>query len=737
MRKLNKKAKLLFPLFGALVAASAALMGFGVYRVTQSGARVYPVAAGSVVFDESSRAIPVSEEAYIRKNWDGNFIMTEGQETWQLGACSVAMEKTSGMLKVFAKGHQIRENGMITTIDDYLAVTDLDTSSFFKLGDQSFVVTGSEIADSTGHVRTEDYLYVLRDKNGNARMVNESVNVKTSEPAVVTSGTMVLSLEEMLLSYGENQIDLAQVMGGLGTALAQAEAESQPDLIELTIRGGRGGRGGTGGTGGAGGTGGDGGLGGTGGIGGAGGMGGAGGTGGSGGDGGAGGMGGAGGTGIAGGAGGSVIGRQSMYIRSVKAYPAALEVSYRVEDPLFYYGVIRLRAEQVTYDSRVLEGTAVQYDLDPSDTEITLQNLKVDAKYKLTLYYLNDEGNQVIMDIAYGMTGGDGIDLEMDRISRKFVTFRARFDEELELRNPSVVLYDEDDEEIDGETLQITINSNAIKEGTVSGTIRFTEPEEVEGQYLTLCLTMKQGATPIEATRSFMMPRSSGNSVENLEEGTDTDSSVSRPGGSSSGSGGSSSGSGGSSSGSSGSSSGSGSSSSGGGSSSDGGDSSSGSGTQGGNTGEESEDGTSGGNGNAGNESQDGSGDAGNNGQPEGGNSGSGGQSEGGNTGNGGQSEGGNAGNGGQSEGGNTGSGGQSEGGNAGSGGQSEGGNAGNGGQSEGGNAGNGGQNEGGSSGSQGGSGTGAGNTSDGDADSGEHGGGAITGRGERSWRVF
>ena len=71
MRKLNKKAKLMFPMFGVLVLASAGMMGMGVYQVKGKGAQIYPVSADSVIFDEGSRVIPISQESYVRKNWDG------------------------------------------------------------------------------------------------------------------------------------------------------------------------------------------------------------------------------------------------------------------------------------------------------------------------------------------------------------------------------------------------------------------------------------------------------------------------------------------------------------------------------------------------------------------------------------------------------------------------------------------------------------------------------------------
>ena len=122
----------MFNLFGILVLGTAGMMGYGIYRVLQSGTQVYPVAADSVIFDEGSRMIPVSEEGYIRKNWNGSFLLKEGNQTYDLGDCSVAMEKSSGILKIFADGWQIHESGQITSIDEYLAVTDLDTSSFLS-----------------------------------------------------------------------------------------------------------------------------------------------------------------------------------------------------------------------------------------------------------------------------------------------------------------------------------------------------------------------------------------------------------------------------------------------------------------------------------------------------------------------------------------------------------------------------------------------------------------------------
>lgn len=416
MRKLNKKAKLMFHLFGLLVLGTSGLMALGIYQVMGRQTQVYLIPAGSVAYDSSSSSIEVGAESIIRRGWDGNYRLTQGRDSRPLGSYCVVTEASSGLLKLFADGRQIRGNGMITDLDGYMAVTDTDESSFFQLGDSAYVVTGSHITDSTGHVETEDFLYILRDRNGNARFVNPAVNVKTAEPAFITSGDMKLDLGEMTLAYGERLVELDKVIGNMSQAIAKEKAESQPDTIELTIRGGSGGQGGTGGAGGIGGT---------------------------------------GGTGIAGGS-GTVTGRKTMYIRSVSPHAASLTVNYLVEDPLMYYGVVRLKVQKVNPQTRAVLDKGKSYDLDASDIEYTVYNLEEDSRYKLTLSYLDDEGNDVVMDVTYGETSRNSIDLTIEKVTKAYVRFKASFDKDLGLTDPKIQVLDESGQPVTGFTIDLT-----------------------------------------------------------------------------------------------------------------------------------------------------------------------------------------------------------------------------------------------------------------------------------------
>ena len=51
MRKLNKKTKLMFNLFGLMVAAATGGMAFGIRHVLASQENVYVIAADSVAYD--------------------------------------------------------------------------------------------------------------------------------------------------------------------------------------------------------------------------------------------------------------------------------------------------------------------------------------------------------------------------------------------------------------------------------------------------------------------------------------------------------------------------------------------------------------------------------------------------------------------------------------------------------------------------------------------------------------
>ncbi|MDO4438760.1 MAG: hypothetical protein Q4B86_04860 [Eubacteriales bacterium] len=500
MRKLTFGNKLMFNIFGFMVAAAAVTMGFGVKKALSNQETVYIIASGNTVFDSNGKAITVENESTIKRSWDDSFILSDGENKQSLGDKAIVKDESSGILKIFADGYQIKSNGFVSSIDGYVPVTDLETPGFFKLGDNDYLITGSDITDSSGHVNTSDYVYVLLDKNGNSRMVNKNTNVKTASPGEINAGNLRFNLKELMLNYGELVVDLKK---DLSVSSSENMVETQPDVIELDIKGGDGGQGGTGGAGGTGGQGGQGGQGG---------------SGGRGGDGGAGGQGG---SGVAGGGQGDqdIIGRKGMYIRTIETYANAADIHYVVADPLLDYSVVRLKQEEVGGDADKAE----IYDLNPNETTFSVYDLKEDTKYKFTLFYINNEGQTVEMDIAYAITLSNSINLSVERITSSRIEFEANFDKRLILRNPSAKLVlEETGAEIQG--VKFNFNTNNISKGIVTGTATISD-KSVQDSFVRLEFKLKLDSIDIATSASFYIPSFDGTgsaSDDSLETSPET-----------------------------------------------------------------------------------------------------------------------------------------------------------------------------------------------------------------------
>ena len=263
--------------------------------------------------------------------WDKLYTLAVNSDKKTLGKQTVVYEPTSSAVKIFGSGYRLYPDGTVSMLDNYTQVSNLNETGFFKLSDRKYLITGSRIWDNVGLVDTSNYLFISLDDAGNARLLNDTMNVVAVEEGMTLySDGLEFVLSSQTATIGDHQIDLTSILGGiagLGEG-SSSKTGTGGEVYDITVRGGNGGNGGTGGTGG------------TGGIGGMGGTGGSGGTGGTGGTGGIGGIGGTGGTGVSGGTGGiTAAGRTYMVLKSVSSDAMSLDISYQIADPFGNYGV--------------------------------------------------------------------------------------------------------------------------------------------------------------------------------------------------------------------------------------------------------------------------------------------------------------------------------------------------------------------------------------------------------------
>lgn len=341
----TRGTKIAFAAFAAVILLIFTGIGVLAHRSATAADEDIELQAGSIVYDSTYTATEVTGGAVAAYGRDGQYHLTYGDGTLSLGAHTMCF--SGGVVRALGGGYRIDGSGSVQPISDDMEFPVSSQAVLLKLADRRYVLVCSKISDRDGVFETEEYLYIVMDVVGNARMFSNRMSLRTTQPTTLVAGDMEFDIANETVKAGGQEIDLGKLMGSTNTydsgIYKTIDDPQTPDDIFISVKGGDGGAGGAGGSGGTGGDGGDGGTGGAGGDGGAGGTGGQGGAGGSGGAGGAGGTGGTGGQGGAGGIGEDQDVVQIVMLKGVESDTStSLTVDYYFVDPFGTLGMVYL-----------------------------------------------------------------------------------------------------------------------------------------------------------------------------------------------------------------------------------------------------------------------------------------------------------------------------------------------------------------------------------------------------------
>ena len=410
MRLLSNQVKRLIAVFALITAACLGVIILSAVRVVNTRDASCSVSAGSVVYDNAYKSVPMEADGVIRKGTDGIYYLSTNGARYSLGTRNVVYDASANQAIILGGGYQIYDDSSVRVLDDFAAVP-CQTSNYVKMSDKDYLMTGGNITDDGGYVNAADYLYMSLDDANNTRMMGIDVNIKVVGTVEVKNDEgLTFNVADATLAYGDALISVAKAInnysGQEDTNTVVADG-SGGGVYDITVTGGNGGAGGTGGTGGNGGDGGNGGIGGTGG------------TGGSGGDG---GTGGNGGNGLANNI--STIGTASsyMYLRSVTPSSYGVKVDYLIQDNAGTYSVPTLVVykydEQTSAETAYRDGTAAATMVVSADnTTADLNGLEYGTRYVLALGYVSvEDGGE-----------GKGTFHSMDTISFNTEDMKAEF----------------------------------------------------------------------------------------------------------------------------------------------------------------------------------------------------------------------------------------------------------------------------------------------------------------------
>ena len=231
MRKLNVKNKIFIVLFSFIILVIIGILIYAVKIVGNKGSKVYDVTSNTVLFAADSNQIDTKNGGKVEKKWNGDYYyLASNQETYKLGKNPVVFDSSSEKITLLGNSYQIYKDGNVSLIKDIVTLNDLTVPLFYKLGDRIYLVISDEIYNDDKSIFASKYLLVYIDKQGNASVLNDLLNIKTINPMSLYFGDYVFDIANEKLLVDEKTIDLKAIIGSTNEYVVPLEKEEVLDF---------------------------------------------------------------------------------------------------------------------------------------------------------------------------------------------------------------------------------------------------------------------------------------------------------------------------------------------------------------------------------------------------------------------------------------------------------------------------------------------------------------------------
>ena len=213
-RKLNGKNKIFIVIFSIIVIAMIVFLVLAVSLAQKKGSTVYNISNNSIVFDSETNLIDTSKGGSIKQRWNGTYYYLDIEEIeYELGEIPVVYEKSKDKIQIFGQNYLINQDGSIIEGEQYTEITNYSETQFYKLADREYLIVSPEIYTEDKSIYASKYLLVYIDKKGNASVLNDSINLKTINPITLTFEKYKFDIANEKLLIDTKNIDLKQVIG--------------------------------------------------------------------------------------------------------------------------------------------------------------------------------------------------------------------------------------------------------------------------------------------------------------------------------------------------------------------------------------------------------------------------------------------------------------------------------------------------------------------------------------------
>ena len=212
-RKYDLRNKRNFIIITILMIAIICIFSLFIHKYNKASKIQYNIETGSVIQDVNKNYLNTSEDAALRIRWNDNYYLIYQDKKINLGKKVIVYNTITGAVKLYGKFYEINSDGKIISHNGETILSNNRDAKFYKLDDREYLLVDKSIVSVDRSINASNYLLVELDKLGNAKLSNDTLNLKTvSSTTLVTSGYK-FDIANEKLGFNNLEIDLKKIIG--------------------------------------------------------------------------------------------------------------------------------------------------------------------------------------------------------------------------------------------------------------------------------------------------------------------------------------------------------------------------------------------------------------------------------------------------------------------------------------------------------------------------------------------
>jgi len=213
MRKYDGKNKRNIGIIVGFCIIFAVIFSYFLFQQVKLSKIKYELEASTVLFDIDKNSILLNSTGVIKKKWNKKYYLTYEEEQYNVGTHVIAFNNNETSLSLYGEFYLVNRNSEVDITKEETIINNLGISRFYKIADRKYLIIDPDIKTEDESLKTTNYLIVELDKQGNAILYNNGLNVKVFSATKIITTSYTFDIANELLIYENDTIDLKKILG--------------------------------------------------------------------------------------------------------------------------------------------------------------------------------------------------------------------------------------------------------------------------------------------------------------------------------------------------------------------------------------------------------------------------------------------------------------------------------------------------------------------------------------------